>query len=255
MRIHVMSDLHFEHYKSTVPFFKELDEFLAKSPSEVLVLAGDIYSTKHFNKLKEALAPFALSPFAARYRHVLYVPGNHESWGTDIHTTNTNIAQLEEELPALQVLRPGSCVEIEGTTFSGGTLWFRDTTDRALKAAWCDYWMIREAEWTIPLEHGAFTRWLENPDCKPDVMVSHHFPTDESIASRWQGQETNVFFCARIDPVIEQMAKRPRVWIHGHTHDPLDYVSKHGFRVYCNPRGYPHENINPNFWDRVAVDV
>lgn len=248
MKIDVMSDLHLEHEKNQASFWKELDEYLAKIPASTLVLAGDIYPAKDYDGLRDVMLKFA-----QRYSKVLYIPGNHESWGGDIHTTNSTIAALATS--QVTVLSPGKVTDVEGRTFTGGTLWFPDTTDRLLKAQWCDYWMVREADWTIPIEHHKFVKWLDNPDCKADIVVTHHYPTDESIAPRWAGQETNIFFSARIDGHVASMVHKPKLWIHGHTHDPLDYVSKHGYRVYCNPRGYPFENANPHFWDRVSVEV
>ena len=35
-----------------------------------------------------------------------------------------------------------------------------------------------------------------------------------------------------------------RLWLHGHTHAPRDYVVG-TTRVVCNPRGYPHEKRKP----------
>jgi Icc-related predicted phosphoesterase len=89
-----------------------------------------------------------------------------------------------------------------------------------------------------------------------EVVVTHHYPTDESIAPRWQGEPSNVFFSARIDKTLQKHPNSNiKLWIHGHTHDPMDFVSKYGFRVYCNPHGYPGEGSNRNFWDRLLVEV
>jgi hypothetical protein len=44
------------------------------------------------------------------------------------------------------------------------------------------------------------------------------------------------------------------VWIHGHTHDSLDYMQS-GTRVVCNPRGYVPMEINPRFDPELVVEV
>jgi hypothetical protein len=36
------------------------------------------------------------------------------------------------------------------------------------------------------------------------------------------------------------LEKRPRLWVHGHTHTTCDYELG-STRVACNPYGYPHE--------------
>jgi predicted phosphodiesterase len=37
------------------------------------------------------------------------------------------------------------------------------------------------------------------------------------------------------------MKKPPKLIVHGHTHDPCDYMIGET-RVICNPRGYPAEH-------------
>jgi Icc-related predicted phosphoesterase len=36
-------------------------------------------------------------------------------------------------------------------------------------------------------------------------------------------------------------AKKPKLWVHGHTHDSCDYIAGERTRVVCNPKGYPGE--------------
>lgn len=69
------------------------------------------------------------------------------------------------------------------------------------------------------------------------VVVSHHAPSDQSIAYYYsQDRLMNGAFRSQLDEFIEQ---RPQIklWIHGHTHTNFDYMIGET-RVVCNPRGY-----------------
>ena len=43
-----------------------------------------------------------------------------------------------------------------------------------------------------------------------------------------------------------------KLWVHGHTHSPSDYMVG-DTRVVCNPLGYPGERREPN--TRLVLDV
>jgi len=45
-----------------------------------------------------------------------------------------------------------------------------------------------------------------------------------------------------------------RLWLHGHTHSPRDYVIG-TTRVVCNPRGYPHEKWKPPVDLGLAIEL
>jgi len=52
------------------------------------------------------------------------------------------------------------------------------------------------------------------------------------------------------------MAYRPQIklWVHGHTHDPYDYVIGET-RVVCNPRGYIGYEAQAVDYELMYVDV
>ena len=68
--------------------------------------------------------------FCARFRHVVFVPGNHEYYRTSPAEADALLAACAEALPNLHVLNPGLAV-IDGTRFVGGTMWFPATRGRA----------------------------------------------------------------------------------------------------------------------------
>jgi predicted phosphodiesterase len=70
MKLQIMSDLHFEmHADGGAELIRDLDP----TGVDVLVLAGDITMARHYEDLANVF-----KPLARKYRHILYVPGNHE---------------------------------------------------------------------------------------------------------------------------------------------------------------------------------
>ena len=67
------------------------------------------------------------------------------------------------------------------------------------------------------------------------VVITHHTPSRKSIHSKFAGSLPKACFVSNAERLIDR--SRPRLWIHGHTHDSFDYFVK-GMRVVCNPRGH-----------------
>ena len=75
----------------------------------------------------------------------------------------------------------------------------------------------------------------ENPD--KYVVVGHHAPSRRSTHPRYKHDTImNGGYSSSLDEFIES---RPciKLWTHGHTHEPFDYMIGET-RVVCNPRGY-----------------
>lgn len=68
---------------------------------------------------------------------------------------------------------------------------------------------------------------------------------------KYKGSPLNRYFVGAAEQVFEN---RPALWIHGHTHESMDYL--HGTtRVLCNPFGYMDYEVNPHFNPALVVDV
>src|SRR3989338_8697386 len=82
MRLQLMSDLHLERYPDFQP--------KAAPGADVLVLAGDIGSYQSGSRLADedfGLARFSTLVPDAPWKHVLFVPGNHEFDGLEFEET------------------------------------------------------------------------------------------------------------------------------------------------------------------------
>lgn len=102
-------------------------------------------------------------------------------------------------------------------------------------------------------EHKKFVQYLqvctdflgENPN--KYVVCTHHSPSHNSIADYYKNDDImNGAYHTDLSELIE---RRPciKLWTHGHTHEPFDYML-HNTRVVCNPRGYiGHEKRAKDF--------
>ena len=68
----------------------ELIRELDPTGVDVLVLAGDITMARHYADLESVF-----NPLAKKYRHILYVPGNHEYYKSSPTEVGRNLANLK----------------------------------------------------------------------------------------------------------------------------------------------------------------
>ncbi|OYV75650.1 MAG: hypothetical protein B7Z66_12050 [Chromatiales bacterium 21-64-14] len=253
MRIHVLSDVHLEFGDFEPPPVE----------ADVVVLAGDI-----------GVGVEGVQWAARRFpdRQVVYVAGNHEFYGADIQVTLDGLTQAA---PSNVHVLENRCMEVGGVRFCGATLW----TDFALYGplgSWSARGLARRVmpefsegalsvwdglspftpERSMEL-HRTSRNWLEASLLAgrgPVVVVTHHLPSERSIAPRWREPMRDVLnpaFCSDLEPLVE----RARLWVHGHSHDSCDYRTASGGRVVCNPRGYHPNELNPEFDPGLVVEI
>jgi predicted phosphodiesterase len=245
MKLQIMSDLHFEmHADGGAAFVRALDP----AGVDVLVLAGDIASARSYEPLAETFAALA-----AKYPHVLYVPGNHEYYRSSPAEVTENLARLARELPSV-VVPENRVAVVAGQRFVAGTMWFRsDPVAKKLRGFLSDFHVIRGFEPWVYEQNAAFERALDADLAPGDVVLTHHLPAPGSVWPRFVGSPLNVFFVCDMTRHIE--ARRPKLWIHGHTHTRCDYRLG-DTRVVANPLGYPKELASRAAFDaRFCVDV
>ncbi len=243
MRIRVLSDLHLEFQDWAPP----------PAPADVVVLAGDIHvgvdgvswARRHFGQSQ-----------------IIYVPGNHEFFGGEMGAT---LQELRRVAGAHDVqLLDGDAVLIEGVRFLGATLW----TDFAFYGAeppmiaracadarrgMVDYRAIRRPDSTLlqPQDtlaiHQRQAAWLAEQIAQPftgaTVVITHHLPHASSVHAKYAGDLLNPAFASDLSALVREPVQ---LWIHGHTHESMDYEVD-GTRVVCNPRGYLPQQPNAAF--------
>lgn len=242
MRLHILSDLHTE----IAPYDARNIE------CDVVVLSGDIGNGAKGIK-------WARSVWADK--KIIYVPGNHEYYHLDRGEALVQMRGVASELDVH--LLDNDYVVIDGVRFIGSTLW----TDfklfgegEALRAMAVgqrrlnDFWLIRDEgklftpERSIEI-HNTSVAWisdmLKNNFLGKTVVVTHHLPSFQSVTSRYKAEILSACFASRLS---DDLFGRSALWIHGHTHDSLDYLVK-GTRVLCNPRGYSRSKNSQENYD------
>lgn len=258
MRVNVISDLHLEFADLTLP------------GGDVLVLSGDVMEARKFKKNNydpmNVLLPHEKAEqrpdrwyrfFAeecSKYQDVIYVMGNHEHYGFQYQKT---WAHINEQLPDNVHFLENECHTIGDVTFVGCTLWTDmnkedDLTMFHMRSMMNDYrqiTMFNEAksiyhrltpERTVA-DHIKSRQYIrsvvEGHHDQKFVVVTHHAPTKMSTHPRYTND--TIMNGAYSSDLSEFILDHPqiKVWTHGHTHDPFDYMVG-STRIICNPRGY-----------------
>lgn len=231
MRLHILSDLHIEISAFVPP----------EVGADVIVLAGDI--GKGAAGIYWARSTFPDKP-------IVYLSGNHEFYGTRRLET-LRLLHIAAKQNGVHFLDDGESV-IGGVRFLGCTLWTdfclfgKETKEMAMKEGQRrvnDFHIIQEEnlENFSPADsielHEQSLAWLkarlDEPFDGKTVVVTHHLPSIRSVVDRYKDDLLSACFASELDYLFGEMA----LWIHGHTHDNLDY-EENGTRVICNPRGY-----------------
>jgi Icc-related predicted phosphoesterase len=243
MKIRILSDLHLEFFGSRWRAFVES----LPTDCDVLVLAGDVCSP--------ASGPpslfDALSAFCDRFPHVVFVLGNHEYYRDDPPWLHTRIADAAHRIgrPSLSWLNRSS-VTVNGQRFVGCSLWFPSVAGPSFALA--DFSMIHNFVPWVTNEAARDREFLSREVRPGDIVVTHHLPSERSVAPQFKGSPLNAYFVHDVESVMRE--REPALWVHGHTHSSCDYVAGKT-RVVCNPYGYGAHDMNAEFDARKTVEV
>jgi Icc-related predicted phosphoesterase len=250
MQIQIASDLHFEFYDARTDIF----DFISKlrygadpykstlTTPDVLILAGDT-STK-------GTLPITLEILSNYYPEIIYVLGNHEFYQHSFQ----DVKKLVNDLNIKNVhLLDNNTITIKGQRFVGSTLWFRDDPQNILyQNNMNDFWVIEDFKHNVYQENLKAIGFLNAEVNENDIVITHHVPTNLSVAKKYKGSKLNRFFtCDMSDLIIE---RQPKVWIHGHTHNSCDHMMGNT-RVICNPYGYFEHEENEDFKYDLILDI
>ena len=180
--------------------------------------------------------------------------GNHEHYHFKFDKTYD---QLKANLPSNVSLLEKEYEEYKGVIFIGGTLWTDlnkndPLTAWTLKTSMNDYRCVtkhykdRNLYYKLTPEatfedHMMMKNFIsdtvEKFSDKPIVVLTHHSPSRLSTMPMYEKEyHMNGGYSSSMEEFIMD---RPqiKVWTHGHTHDPFDYMIGNT-RILCNPRGY-----------------
>jgi len=276
MKIKLVSDLHLE--------FADIN-IKNEEGCDVLILSGDImvaqdlhdhpemdygmYSNVNLADLgRRQQTALRFRDFLKRcsfqFPNVIYVAGNHEFYHGKWNQTLTILSEECRKHPNIYFLERGY-KKIDDVIFVGGTLWTDmnkadPITLHSARSMMNDFRIIRkEYEGYTTLKpadtvyrHRDTLRYIEEivdrKEVEKYVVVGHHSPSFQSCHESYKDDMVmNGCYHSELGNFI---ADRPQIklWTHGHTHHPFDYVIGET-RIVCNPRGYDgYENTgwNPN---------
>jgi predicted phosphodiesterase len=249
MKLAITSDLHLE--------FEATDPEWFEAKADVLILAGDIATTRcrHFDEFMDKAS--------ASYNHVLYIIGNHEHYGNSFDKTADLFANKVKRFNNVYLL-DNSIVMIDQYKFIGSTLWsnFHDNWHNmyiakqymsdfrgAIKYNGLDFNPVDSTN-----EHLKSVDFIKKEiDLHDDkcVVITHHTPSFKSCSDKYIGDSLNNAFHSELSYIMLNNDNIP-LWVHGHTHDEMDYKISNT-RVVCNPRGYPGELSHRKYSFKIVV--
>lgn len=282
MKLALCSDLHLE--------FQDIN-LKNTEGADVLILSGDImiaedlhnhpemdygmYSNANLadlSKRQQTAQRFRdfLKRCSFQFPHVVYVAGNHEfyhgKWKSSLQDLRNECAKF----PNVYFLERDVKV-IDDVTFIGATLWTDcnngdPLTLHALTDMMNDFRIIRNDEHGYTklrpahamYRHQQTVSYLKAilPDMKDRkiVFVGHHAPSKQSTHPKYKdnflmngGYSSNLTEFILDHPEI-------KLWTHGHTHDPFDYMVG-TTRVVCNPRGYAGWDPNADLFELKFLEI
>lgn len=278
--IREFSDLHLEFYydlfDSTVGRAKEeISKLIPPLPTDkktVLIIAGDLATALRANR---AVTFFEF--IVPRFKHVIYILGNHEHYGCNINESEEIIrvalaASSRIDMTKMTIAgNTPSSINIKGITFLCGTLWTDYNggdleTSRLVSRCINDHRTIygriggrfttEDAREIHATTLASFDTQFEKLDAAKTVVVTHHMPSFQAVAPEYLfGDSTtrtlNAAFASNLDEFI--LKHQPAYWFFGHTHTKYDgLIGK--TRLICNPLGYPNEaNVTRGVFDTSTV--
>lgn len=219
--------------------------------ADLLVLAGDVLNLKREESLRKLLLR------CGAWKRVLYVTGNHEYWGTEPRKAHELLNRVADDRregePELTAVTEPRVVEIGGHRFFCGTMWYDWEACRRVPGG-----NPGNCSWTAPNGERRYfadhtyikhhTPWVYDANRRfdhllgdlreGDVVVSHHLPSHQSTPEEFRHEADNCYYVDDHEYLI--LNRQPALWLHGHTHQPCDYMVGQT-RVVANPLGYPRE--------------
>lgn len=237
--------------------------------ADVLILSGDILLSEPLHKqrfddenkfIDEMIGGYArkyrqfLEACSDNFKEVIYVAGNHEFYGGKFVR---GVQTLRDECAKFDNIHFLECdtVKIEDVLFVGGTLWTDMNKGDPLTLHTCqeamnDYVRIVNDEHGFTKLRAAHTasrhrktmQYIkkvlgETAADQKVVVVGHHAPSKLSTKPEYENDfHINGAYSSDLSEFILDHPQI-KVWTHGHTHHPFDYMIG-STRILCNPRGY-----------------
>lgn len=271
MKIALASDIHLE--------FGDI-ALTNNAGADVLILAGDICMAVDANNdtyQGERVRNF-FQRVAQQFPRVIYIMGNHEHYEGDFAKSRDRLQKMldSQELHNVSLLDKTTVV-IDDITFVGGTLWTDFNKNDPLTmwnagTSMNDYrtcknssrgytgggWASRLQPEDVLMDHQTMLDYVsivtEGKHDQKFVVVGHHAPSVCSVADVYKNDTLmNGNFYSEL---TEFIMDRPQIklWVHGHMHNPSDYMLG-STRVVCNPRGYVGHEPRADYFELQYMEI
>jgi len=227
----IASDLHSEFYKDR-KFINRINNKQQFPDADGIIVAGDMGTIQ--------TADNALAALKQKYNYVIFILGNHDFYNSNYEDTMNTYNDLCKKHNC--IFLDNDIVEINNTRFLGSTMWFSPLTQKEEqnKHYLNDFNCIIDFETWVYTENRKSLKFLNDNIKENDIVITHHLPCCQSIAKQYANSLLNCFFlCNDAQKILDEHP--PKIWIHGHTHNCVEYIYNNT-KIICNPLGYPMEN-------------
>lgn len=247
MKLQYASDLHIDDFPAGTPF----ETFLTPCAS-VLILAGDICPAYDLRFVA------FLDWCSARWRHVIFVAGNHEyhcprDMKISISHTDMYLTCLAGMFPNVVYLQNGASVVLPGTRIRivGATLWSSIDSSiweevYARKRDFADiytetpYGLRRCHPIDLCTLHAYQSACIASATCagipgETCIVVTHHMPTYALLEECFVGDRWSSCYASHDDGLL---TSNIAYWICGHGHRAVQQRAPSGTILCMNARGY-----------------
>lgn len=251
-RIKLVSDLHLELCIETTRFndakFEVLFDILRnKERADTLIIAGDLCEA---GKLKHFVHRLPFDEYAA----VLYVPGNHEYYRTNIDKGNSLLSQFAAQHLNVSLLADNN-VRIGKLNIYGMTYWYNGLSpidEVTMLQSLNDYRQIRNSDYrkSTPayfqlLSYQSEKRFFEWAKYRDNILLVTHHPSSRMFRQPGEPDYPGYGSVMNFPPDFD--TSKIIAQCHGHTHTAIQYDSEFDIPTYCNAVGYlGYEQINTN---------
>jgi predicted phosphodiesterase len=238
MKVFAISDLHVD-YAANAKWVADLSTSLYRD--DVVIVAGDISGS--LQRLE-----WALRTMAARFKQVLYVPGNHEMWVAGDDRNATSLAKFAHvcaiaEQAGVSMRR----FDQDGLSIVPLLGWYDYSfgqPSHELLGRWMDYHACRwPSHYSVPDVAAHFVDLNDTtPAANRHVITFSHFLPRIDVMPEYIPLEKRLVYpvlgAMRLDEQLRKL--KPQMHVYGHSHVNRR-VQADGITYVNNAFGYPHE--------------
>ena len=255
MKLRIASDLHLE-FVYDYHYIDKLIPRLDTDKETTLALLGDIHVGIDGRTY--------IDEMCKRFKHVIYIFGNHEFYGYDFYTLRKKFHDKTFHIPNLHVLE-NEALELDGIKFAGCTLW-TDMNKGNLESIFNvtrpfkglnDYRCITNGDITVTAvdtieAHKASVEYLKKEVDKDTIVLTHHAPMLGLSDPQFKNSKITSGFESDLTDLIVDL--QPKYWLYGHTHYNTGRIEVENTILLSNQMGYVHEPM-PSYNPELLLEV